>query len=59
VPAYTRVDLVTTWNLRPKVQLMLAVFNLLDDQHPEFASNLVWSATEVERSILAKVAWQF
>jgi iron complex outermembrane receptor protein len=59
VPAYTRLDLVTTWNVRPKLQLMLGVFNLLDEHHPEFSSNLVWSATEVERSILAKVSWQF
>jgi iron complex outermembrane receptor protein len=59
VPAYTRLDLVTTWNARPKLQLMLGVFNLLDEHHPEFSNNLVWSATEVERSILAKVSWQF
>jgi iron complex outermembrane receptor protein len=59
VPAYTRVDIVTTWNLRPKLELMLAVFNLLDDHHPEFASDLVWSATEVQRSVLGKVSWQF
>jgi iron complex outermembrane receptor protein len=59
VPAYTRVDIVTTWNVRPKFQLMLAVFNLLDDHHPEFVSDLVWSATEVQRSVLGKVSWQF
>jgi hypothetical protein len=38
---------------------MLAVFNLLDDHHPEFVSDLVWSATEVQRSVLGKVSWQF
>jgi iron complex outermembrane receptor protein len=59
VPAYTRVDIVTTWNVRPNVELMLAVFNLLDDHHPEFQSDLVWSATEVQRSVLAKVSWRF
>ncbi len=59
VPAYTRVDFVTTWNLRSDVQLLFAVFNLLDDHHPEFQSDLVWSATEVQRSVLAKVSWGF
>lgn len=59
VPAYTRVDLVTTWNLRPNVELVLAVFNLLDDHHPEFKSDLVWSATEVQRSLFGKVSWRF
>ena len=59
VPAYTRVDIVTTWNVRPNLELMLAVFNLLDDHHPEFQSDLVWSATEVQRSVLGKVSWRF
>jgi iron complex outermembrane receptor protein len=59
VPAYTRVDIVTTWHLRPKVELMFGVFNLLDDRHPEFVSDLVWVATEVQRSVLVKVAWRF
>jgi iron complex outermembrane receptor protein len=59
VPGYTRVDIATTWKLRPKLELLLAVFNLLDDHHPEFASDLVWSATEVQRSVLAKVSWRF
>jgi iron complex outermembrane receptor protein len=59
VPAYTRVDIVTTWKVRPKLELMFAVFNLLDEQHPEFVSDLVWVATEVQRSVLAKVSWRF
>jgi iron complex outermembrane receptor protein len=59
VPAYTRVDLVTSWDLHPKVELMFGVFNLLDDRHPEFVSDLVWVATEVQRSVLVKVSWRF
>jgi hypothetical protein len=49
----------TTWKLQPRLELLVAVFNLLDDHHPEFASDLVWSATEVQRSVLAKVFWRF
>jgi iron complex outermembrane receptor protein len=59
VPAYTRVDIVTTWKARPKLEVMFGVFNLLDEHHPEFVSDLVWVATEVQRSVLAKVSWRF
>lgn len=60
IPAYTALDSHIAW--RPTRQLELALIgrNLTDPHHPEFLPDIIATqATEVERSVSARVIWHF
>jgi iron complex outermembrane receptor protein len=60
VPAYTRVDARLGWHARENVELSLAVQNLLDNRHPEFAGDGTGVLTgEVKRAAYGKFTWRF
>lgn len=59
VPSYLRLDTRLGWRPVKDVEVSLALFNLLDDHHPEFGPSEGTALTEVERSFYAKVTWRF
>lgn len=59
IPAYLRLDTRLGWRPSEVVELSVAMQNLLDDQHPEFTDQTGVTASEVPRSIYAKVTWRF
>lgn len=60
IPAYTELDLGIGWHPAADLELSLVGQNLLDSRHPEqiFEGNN-GIATEVERSVYAKLTWKF
>jgi iron complex outermembrane receptor protein len=57
---YVALDARLGWKPRPDLELSLAGRNLLDDRHPEFNPDFIFSVpTEVERSVHGKVTWKF
>ena len=58
IPAYTSFNLRLAWR-RDNLEMSLAGFNLLHDRHPEFAGENILVLTEVERSLLATLRWDF
>ena len=60
IPGYTRLDLNFGWKVREGLDLSLGLQNLLDGQHPEFASDIIGVIpSQVKRSIYGKVTWRF
>jgi iron complex outermembrane receptor protein len=59
VPAYVTADVRLSWRPRDNLELSIAGQNLLDDQHPEQASNIGLPTVEVPRGFYAKVNWRF
>ena len=55
VPAYTAVDLRYGWRIHPRLELSLALRNLLDRSHPEF--NAAPDRSEIGRSGLVQLRW--
>ncbi|MGH8795514.1 MAG: TonB-dependent receptor, partial [Caldimonas sp.] len=55
VPAYTAVDLRYGWHVNPRLELSLALRNLLDRSHPEF--NAAPDRSEIGRSGLVQLRW--
>jgi iron complex outermembrane receptor protein len=60
VPAYTQLDVAVRWTPHAEWELSLVGSNLLDSHQPEqaFALSATGIATEVERSVFARVAWR-
>ena len=60
-PAYTELDLAIAWRPRNGWELSLVGQNLLHAHHPEqdFAFSSSGMPTEIQRSVYAKMAWQF
>jgi iron complex outermembrane receptor protein len=60
IPAYLQMDARIAWRPMPKLELSVAGFNLLDNQHPEFMSELNDMAlTGISRSFYGQVRWEF
>jgi iron complex outermembrane receptor protein len=60
VPAYVTLDARLAWRPTEQLELSLVGLNLLDDRHPEFASQIIITPMrEVERSIYGKITWHF
>ncbi len=57
-PAYTALDLRLAWKPRPNFEVALVGRNLLDPQHPEFASATAVTR-EVDRSVFATLKWTY
>jgi iron complex outermembrane recepter protein len=59
VSAYVTADIRLSW--RPTAQLELALVgqNLLDDRHPEQASQLGLPTFEVPRGVYGRITWRF
>lgn len=54
---YMRLDMRLGWRINDSLHFNLVGQNLLDDAHREFSQSV--SSTEIQRSIYAKVIWQF
>ena len=59
VDSYLELDANIIWQPREGLKLMIAGQNLLDNRHLEFVSELFTSRIEIERSIYAKLTWEF
>jgi iron complex outermembrane receptor protein len=61
VQEYTRLDLRLGWNPIKNLELSIIGQNLLDPDHPEFATETLatGTATNPERSIFGKALWKF
>lgn len=59
VPSYTRLDLRLGWRPRKDLELSLAAQNLTARRHPEFSSGSGQLGSEVPRSVVGRVVWQF
>jgi iron complex outermembrane receptor protein len=60
IPSYTRLDVMLGWFPTQSLELRLALQNALDPRHAEFGRNIgVGRASEVERSLWARLTWRF
>jgi iron complex outermembrane receptor protein len=59
VPSYLVVDVRLGWRPNPRWELSVVGQNLLDSQHPEFASLFTVQRTEVEHSVYGRVTMRF
>ncbi|HAD10374.1 MAG TPA: TonB-dependent receptor [Porticoccaceae bacterium] len=60
IDSYVAFDARIAWQPTPDVEFSLVGKNLFDDSHPEYIDALLRSAdTEIERSVLAKVVFNF
>lgn len=59
VPAYTRVDLHTSYKVSTHLQGSIVGQNLLEPRHLEFSEPSQFASTEPERSIFGKLTWSF
>ncbi len=55
VPAYTAVDMRFAWRLQPHLELSLAAWNLLDQDHAEYGP--VATRSSIPRTVLVQVRW--
>lgn len=59
VDSYFELDANIIWQPREGLELMLAGQNLLDNRHLEFVQEQFTSPIEIERSVYAKLTWEF
>ncbi len=60
ISSYVTLDARLAWEPVEGLELALVGWNLLDDQHPEFEPEFLGTvATEVQRSVYAKITWRF
>ena len=59
VPAYTRLDTRIGWRSSKNVDVSVVFQNLLDNRHFEYGRNFLVFPDEVQRSVYAKVTWNF
>ena len=60
ISSYVALDARLAWEPVDGVELALVGQNLLDDQHPELEPEFLGTvATEVQRSVYAKITWRF
>lgn len=57
---YFALDARLGWTPRPGLELSMVGQNLLDDRHPEFNPDFIFTLpSEVERSVYGKLTWKF
>jgi iron complex outermembrane receptor protein len=60
IGSYLTLDARLAWTPLRNLELALVGQNLLDDRHPEFASEKLDAAVmEIERGVYGKITWQF
>ncbi len=59
VHSYFRLDARLGWRPSKNLELSVGAQNLLDNQHPEFGSEVFTHPTEVERAFYGKLVWRF
>lgn len=59
VEEFFTLDLNVVWRPRPNLEIMVAGKNLLEGERLQYAAEAITMPTEVERSVFAKVTWQF
>ncbi len=59
VPAYVTADVRLSWRPTANLELSLVGQNLLDDRHPEQASQLGVPTVEVPRGFYGRITWRF
>lgn len=60
IPSYWALDVRLGWKPRPDLELAVIGKNLLDPSHPEFSETIIpLQSTEVQRSVLATLTWEF
>ena len=59
IDSYFELDANIIWQPREGLELMIAGQNLLDNRHMEFVQEQFTSPIEIERSIYAKLTWEF
>ena len=60
ISSYVTIDARLAWMPTDGLEVALVGQNLIDDQHPEFEPEFLGTvATEVQRSVYAKITWQF
>ena len=59
IPAYIRADIGLVWHASKTLDIGVWGHNLLDNHHPESASQTTNVITEMPRSVMAKVTWRF
>jgi iron complex outermembrane receptor protein len=60
IGSYLTLDARLAWTPRRNLELALVGQNLLDDRHPEFASEKLDAAVmEIERGVYGKITWQY
>ncbi|RJP35514.1 MAG: TonB-dependent receptor [Candidatus Omnitrophota bacterium] len=61
IPAYLALDIRLGWKPRNNLEFSIGAQNLLDRHHAEFGNPDLFPAlsAEIERSVYAKVIWQF
>jgi iron complex outermembrane receptor protein len=59
-PSYLVADVRLAWKARKNLEFAIVGQNLLDRQHPEFATSVInTQPTEVEQSVYGKLTWRF
>ena len=58
VPSYVRGDVRIAWRADDAWEISIVGQNLFEDEHKEFASDLLSQASEVERGVFAQIVWQ-
>lgn len=59
IPAYTRLDTRIGWRPSPSVEVSVTGQNLTDPNHKEFSPFLYNVQTEVGRSVVGRITWNF
>ena len=59
IPGYFELDARLVWRPRDHWELAIVGQSLLHAQHPEYRPSLVGLPTEIERSVYAKLTWNF
>ena len=59
IPAYVRADLRIGWHPVSAMEVSVTGQNLLDPSHPEFSPFLYNTPSEVGRSVVGRVTWNF
>lgn len=59
VRQYYTLDARLGWWPRPDLEIVLAGQNLLDERHAEFAREIFYVQSEIQRSAYLKVVWSF
>jgi iron complex outermembrane receptor protein len=59
IASYVTADIRLSWRPRDHLELSLVGQNLLDDHHPEQASQILALTIEVPRGFYGKITWRF
>lgn len=59
IDGYVRLDSNIIWRAAEGLNISIVGQNLLDDRHQEFSPGVFASSSEIERSLYAKLSWEF